>query len=193
WVATKAGFAAWYVREGNGVIEAYVFINGVAVGGGTNSNHNPPGNWNGIIAFDEGDVISRRAGNDSGIYLYYIPPKAITPPELNENYSLTEKNTGKKWLNGETIYSKTITYRTTSAINAGTNQTMGPVATVLAENVDKLITSEVVALDPGAYGPANYYAFPIVSGNLIIYNGRSGTTADNTQLMITFEYTKTTG
>ncbi|MDR1354927.1 MAG: hypothetical protein LBJ43_01445, partial [Propionibacteriaceae bacterium] len=116
WVATKAGFAAWYVREGNGVIEAYVFINGVAVGGGTNSNHSPAGNWNGIIAFDEGDVISRRAGNDSGIYLYYIPPKAITPPELNENYSTNETNTGKRWVDGKLIYSKVI-YRNINAVS----------------------------------------------------------------------------
>jgi hypothetical protein len=39
----------------------------------------------------------------------FIPPVAVTPPQLNENYSESEINTGKKWIDGETIYRQVFT------------------------------------------------------------------------------------
>ncbi|MDR1355491.1 MAG: hypothetical protein LBJ43_04465, partial [Propionibacteriaceae bacterium] len=120
-----------------------------------------------------------------------IPPKAITPPELNENYSLTEKNTGKKWLNGETIYSKTITY-TAPALGSTGTVIIGN-KSILSDDLNLLIESETY--DATLNGSSTSYIRYRMMNNdiqLEVFIPPPYGVAVNTQLIITFWYTKTT-
>jgi hypothetical protein len=68
-----------------------------------------------LVVYTNGATFDGVTVGSTGVY--FIPPMAVTPPQLNENYSTDEINTGKKWLNGETIYRKTYTGEISESIN----------------------------------------------------------------------------
>jgi len=81
-----------------------------------------------------GDVITITwSGSWTGAGCYFIPPQAILPPLVNMNYSTTEIDTGKKWIDGKTIYRQVFTGTITAASNV-TN-----VQNNLGTGIDKVI------------------------------------------------------
>jgi hypothetical protein len=86
WTVENTGFCICYVREGNGITEAHIYVNGVTVAAQTNASHTPATNFTVTVMVKKGDVISRWAGTDSAIYCYYCPPVLIKKqlPELIE-------------------------------------------------------------------------------------------------------------
>jgi hypothetical protein len=71
-----------------------------------------------------GDAVKIWTSGESGStfsnwssWVYFIPPKAVTPPQLNENYTPNEIDTGKKWVDGETVYRQTFEGNITAVPN----------------------------------------------------------------------------
>ena len=107
-----------------------------------------------------------------------------------EEYSTTEQDTGKKWIDGKTIYQKTITG--TTAASSGINN--------LVENIDTFVgVSGYVITDaqgtqmstPFFVNASNFIAFyKTDAGNLALVV--SGTTLTSKDYVVTVQYTKPT-
>ena len=120
------------------------------------------------------------------------PGWAITETEYSElsKYTTTEQDTGKKWIDGKTIYQKTITG--TTAASAGINN--------LVENIDSFVdVSGYVITDaagtqlstPFFVNGSNFIAFyKTDAGNLALVV--SGTTLTSKDYVVTVQYTKPT-
>lgn len=101
-----------------------------------------------------------------------------------DTYSLTEIDTGKKWIDGKTVYRRV--FDTNASANSG-SVTIN--VNVNTEHIDKMIHSWVVSKGNSSQGYCMTYANG--SGDIVIANAtNNGNVADGIYLIL--EYTKTT-
>jgi hypothetical protein len=69
-----------------------------------------------MFVVSPGDVVKTTAYSNypasniqvnAGQTAYFIPAKAATPPQVNEDYSTNEELTGQKWIDNKPIYRRT--------------------------------------------------------------------------------------
>jgi len=109
WTVDRDGFVQVYFRTTGG---GSVRINGKdAITLDANTSNMS------IYGVKRGDRVDVAGNGVTNILCYFIPPVAIVPPTINETYSTTEVNTGKKWIDGNPIYRRVFT-GTTPASNA---------------------------------------------------------------------------
>ena len=111
------------------------------------------------------------------------------------DYSTTEQNTGRKWIDGKPIYQKTFVPVAPATYWSGTNNTID----VSGLNIDNLINTE--AQGQNIYN-SNYFSLKMVSdqtntivldptkSNILVYLGN--TNAPARVFDFTIQYTKTT-
>ena len=113
-------------------------------------------------------------------------------PSSQLDYSTTEQNTGKKWIDGRPIYQKTF-YG--ASANSGANLTLDSSFTdslydnVMMVNIRWGYTSGSNHFVIGSiFGGSSTAIFPNVYGNGLVLSNKTGVTA--TDIYITLEYTK---
>jgi hypothetical protein len=99
-------------------------INGNVILWETTKNQGLYDQWTALFPVKKGDIITWTAQPASqttttgSVTLYSYQPVSVVPPVINETFSTTETNTGKKWVNGNPIYRKCWTGNITSQNNA---------------------------------------------------------------------------
>ena len=110
--------------------------------------------------------------------------------ENDINYSTTEQNTGKKWIDGKTIYQKTIEVNNPVSTGVATSVAHG------ISNLSEVIDIKCIASMSNTYMPANtfggssnYYSSVLVGQTNVQYEMKWGT-SEFTKLVVTLYYTK---
>ena len=127
---TAAGYMYSQVYINNQLVEYLVMSPGIS---GRNDEHTA------TLPVKKGDVvrITTTVGNMTvnAIRCHFIPPRAVLGPTINMDYSTSEIDTGKKWIDGKTIYRKVFT-NTRASVN---NVSSADVVIQLGTGIDDII------------------------------------------------------